>query len=77
MTFTKEQIWSAALQLDPTDREALAEELWLSLTPSEQDEIDKAWLAEAYRRDAEIKAGRMSTTPVDEVIDRLMRKAQK
>ena len=76
MTLTKEQIRSAALQMDPTDRGALAEELWLSLTQSEQEEIDKAWLEEAYRRDAELKAGRMSTVSVDEVMDRLMRKAQ-
>ena len=67
MALTREQIRTAALELDPDERQALAEELLLSITGAEHEVIDKAWLAEAYRRDAEFAAGKMGAKPIDSV----------
>ena len=68
---TTDQIRTAALKLDPVDREALAEELLLSIAQADREVIDTAWLAEARRRDAEFRAGRSHAKPVGEVISRL------
>jgi putative addiction module component (TIGR02574 family) len=76
MTLTREQIKTAALQLAPAEREALAEELLLSIDEADRHSIDAAWLAEARRRDADLAAGRTSARPVDQVIERLLRKAR-
>lgn len=76
MPLTKEQIKSAALKLDPSDREALAEELLLSIDGAERDEVDSAWLAEARRRDALLAAGKTHANPVEQVIERLTNKAR-
>lgn len=75
MTLTRDQIKTAALQLAPADREALTEELLLSIDETDRQPIDAAWLAEAHRRDADFLAGRTSAKPVGDVIDRLLRKA--
>lgn len=71
---TREQIRVAALELDPAERERLAEELLLSIGQSDQEAIDAAWLAEAHRRDALFQAGATTARPVDEVIDRIKRR---
>ena len=71
MSLTLEQIRTAALQLDPREREALAEELLLSINGADRDAIDAAWRAEARRRDADLRAGKSQLRPMDEVIDRL------
>jgi hypothetical protein len=71
MTLTKEQIKSAALQLDPAERGALAEELLLSIDGVEREAIDAAWLAEAKKRDGDYLAGRKGAKPAMEVVDRL------
>ena len=76
MALTRDQIRSAALQLDPAEREALAEELLLSIGDADRDAIDAAWLAEAHRRDAEYRAGKTCAKPANEVIERLLRKAR-
>jgi hypothetical protein len=68
---TTDQIRTAALKLDPVEREALAEELLLSIVESDREAIDIAWLAEARRRDATFLAGQSNAKPVDEVISRL------
>jgi hypothetical protein len=71
MPLSKEQIKAAAMQLDPADREALAEELMLSLSETEREAIDAAWLEEARQRhEAFLKTGGVAK-PVDEVIGRL------
>lgn len=49
----------AAFELDPSDRESLAEELLLSIGNADRDAIDAAWLAEAHRRDAAFAKGIM------------------
>jgi len=76
MGMTKEQVRSAALQLDPLDREALAEELLLSIDGEQSSAIDAAWLEEARRRDEDFLAGRTSGRPVGDVIGRLNAKGQ-
>lgn len=76
MTLTREQIRAAALELDPDDREALAEELLLSIGIEEPEAIDQAWLEEARRRDSKFLAGEKDAKPVDEVLDRLKRGAR-
>ena len=76
MTLTRDQIKTAALQLAPAEREALAEELLLSLGDADRAAVDAAWLAEAHRRDADFRAGRTGAKPADQVIDRLLRKAR-
>jgi len=72
---TVEQIKSAALRLEPADREALAEELLLSIQSTDREEIDTAWLTEVRQRDAAFCAGTTAAKPVNEVIDRLKKKA--
>jgi putative addiction module component (TIGR02574 family) len=71
MPLTKEQIRAEALNLDPLERETLAEELLLSIDGRERQAVDAAWLAETRRRDAAFIAGKVNAKPVDQVIDRL------
>ncbi len=71
MSMTKEQVKSAALLLNPLEREALAEELLLSIDGEQSSTIDAAWLEEARRRDGDFSSGRTSGKPVAEAVDRL------
>lgn len=75
MALTKEQIRAAAMELDPEERELLAEELLLTIS-TDGEPVDPAWLAELERREAEFAAGRMTAKPVEEVLDRLLKKAK-
>jgi putative addiction module component (TIGR02574 family) len=77
MSLTRDQIKSAALSLAPAEREALAEELLLSVADADQAAIDAAWLEESYRRDADLASGRTSAKPVEEVIARLQSNARR
>jgi len=77
VTMTRQQIKSAALKLAPSDREALAEELLLSIADSERMAIDAQWLAEAHARDDAFKHGKTGAKPVENVIERLKSKASK
>ena len=76
MSLTKQQIKTAAMELDPVEREALAEELLLSISDSEREQIEAEWLDEAKRRDAAFLAGQMTASPVEDVIDRIRRKVR-
>jgi hypothetical protein len=69
---TREQIKNAALELDPADREILAEEILLSISNHERSAVDEAWLTEIRRRDAAKPNGK----PIEEVIERLRNKAR-
>jgi hypothetical protein len=71
MSLTKEEIKSAALELAPAEREALAEELLFSVTEAERDAVEAAWLAEARRRDAAFGRGEVGAKRVEDVIARL------
>ena len=73
---TRQQIKTAAMKLDPVDREALAEELLLSVTKAERKTIDAAWLVEAKKRDAALATNKSGALPVDQVIHRLKSKAR-
>jgi putative addiction module component (TIGR02574 family) len=72
---TKEQIKSEAMHLEPSEREELAEELLLSIDGPDREAIDAAWLDEARRRDAAYAANRTHVRPVNEVLERLYKKA--
>ena len=76
MPLTKEQIKTAALELGAAEREALAEELLLSVTESEREEVDAAWLIEVKRRDAAYRRGEVGAKPVQDVIARLTGRAK-
>ena len=75
MAYTKEQLLAAALELEPSEREALAEQLMLSLPPIDP-EIEKALIKEAARRQAKYEAGETSAIPVEEVLARLSHKGK-
>ena len=70
MALTLEQVRIAAMELDPAQREVLAEELLLSITDNQREEVDAAWLAEAHKRDAAFMVGKTGAEPLDAVIDR-------
>jgi hypothetical protein len=76
MPLNKEQIKNAALDLDPLDREALADELLYSLSDDDREAIDAAWLAEAARRDKDFLSGKCRAKPVQQVIARLKKKSR-
>ena len=75
MPLTKDQIKDEALRLAPAEREALADELLLSIGDQERDEIDEAWLALARTREQAFQQGDAIAKPVVEVLERLRRKA--
>ena len=74
---TMEQVRAAAMALDPQQREVLAEELLLSLTDADRDQIDAAWLAEVRRREEKYRRGESSSSPVDDAIARIQSKARR
>jgi putative addiction module component len=71
MALTKQQIKAAALELDPIEREALAEELLMSISNADSRSIDAAWLEEVKRRDASFIQTRGAAKAVDDVVSRL------
>jgi len=71
---TRSESKSAAMELNPRDREVLAEELLLSLSECDRAGIEAAWGAEAMRRSAKYDAGESRTTDADVVIARLRAK---
>ena len=72
MAMTKAEVLIEAMSLSADDREALSDELRISLQDADRQQRDAAWLDEVRRRDAEFKAGRMTASPVDEVVTRLL-----
>lgn len=72
MSMTKDQILAEAMALGPDEREALAEELWLSLNGGQRAAVDAAWLEEVRRRDAAFTAGQIQDSDLDEVMARLL-----
>jgi hypothetical protein len=75
MSMTREQLKLHAMQLDPVERETLAEELLLSIDDTARADIDNAWLAEAHRRHALSQQRPAALKPVEEVLHRLQNKA--
>ena len=68
-----EQIEAEALELDEKDRVQLVHRLLLSLEPVAEDqaEVEKAWIEEALRRDAEMESGEVEGIPGEEVFRRI------
>jgi putative addiction module component (TIGR02574 family) len=77
MPLTKEQLLAEAMALEPKEREALAEELWLSVESGDREELDAQWLAEAQRRDAAFAAGHIKAVPVDVAVNRVLSRGRK
>ncbi len=70
MTAAAKQIIEAALKLDPTEREHVANELFESLDASGEAELSPAWEAEIQRRLRKIEAGEATFVSGDEVFAR-------
>jgi putative addiction module component (TIGR02574 family) len=67
---TKEQLLAAAMALDPTEREKLADELWRSVDHAEED-LDESWAKEVEDRIAAYERGEITAKPAEEVVERL------
>jgi putative addiction module component (TIGR02574 family) len=68
MTSIPDTVLDAALALPPEGRAVLAEKLLESLAEQDQIDIDKAWLAEAEKRLAELQRGEAKAIPAEEVM---------
>lgn len=66
-----EEIAAEALELPLTARAELASKLLDSLDDLSAEENDALWAAEAERRYADYKAGKVNATPAEEVFARL------
>lgn len=73
MTIDIEQLTQTALALPSEARALLAERLVESLAPSQDDEIQLAWTAEAVRRRDEIRNGSVTPVSRQEALDRIRR----
>jgi putative addiction module component (TIGR02574 family) len=67
-------IEAEALLLSPEDRAVLADHLLASLVT--EHEVEDAWAVEVERRVAEVEAGRMSLSPVEEAVERARKSLQ-
>jgi putative addiction module component (TIGR02574 family) len=65
-----EELEEAVLGLDLEDRAALAHKLLLSLDSPTEDEIERLWIEEAERRLLDLREGRTSEVPGEEVFRR-------
>lgn len=63
---TVDQLEQEALSLPAEQRARLAERLIASLDA--EAEIDKTWLAEAKRRDAELDSGAVAVIPMEDAL---------
>jgi putative addiction module component (TIGR02574 family) len=73
-----EQVLEAALDLEPGERERLIDRLMESLvgekrfaSEEEEEEIERAWLAEIQRRSAELDAGKAEIVDWTDVRSRI------
>ena len=71
MKSSVEQIAEEALALPSEARALLADRLVESLDPAEDGYVRQLWLAEARRRQAEMRSGRVQTIPGDEALARV------
>jgi len=68
---TIEELKREALQLDPSTRAGLARDILHSLDDLSETEVERLWLEEAVRRDAEMASGLVQPIPMDEVFAEL------
>ncbi len=73
MATTVEKLAREALSLPSESRAWLADRLVESLEPSEDNVIEKQWLAEALRRRDEVRSGRVQTISGEEALTRVRR----
>lgn len=66
-----ESIEEAALSLQPEARARLARSLVQSIGDLSEEEIERLWLAEAERRDAELESGAVKAISGDAVFERI------
>jgi hypothetical protein len=64
---TIDELKAEALRLNPDERAQLASELIVSLDDLSESEIERLWIEEAMRRDAELDNGTARFIPADEV----------
>jgi hypothetical protein len=64
---TTSEVEAAALEMDAGARAKLAQKLLRSLDDLSAEEIDRLWLDEAVRRDAELDSGAASTRDAADV----------
>ncbi len=64
---TIDELKAEALRLNPEERAELASDLLVSLEDLSESEIEKLWIEEAVRRDAELDSGAARAIPADEV----------
>lgn len=64
---TIDELKREALRLDPSTRASLARDLLVSLDDLTEAEVERLWLEEAARRDAEMASGQVKPIPMDEV----------
>ncbi len=65
MEQTVEALLHAALEPSDENRVLLAEKLWDSLDAIPTSELDRIWIAEAERRLASHRAGKITSMPAD------------
>jgi putative addiction module component (TIGR02574 family) len=71
MPISIEMITDAAMSLSSDARALLADRLVESLDPLTDLDIRAAWAEESSRRLAEVRTGKVSTIPAEEVLDRI------
>ena len=71
MKSSVEQIAEEALALPSEARALLADRLVESLDPAEDGYVRQLWLAEARRRQVEVRSGRVQTIPGEEALARV------
>jgi putative addiction module component (TIGR02574 family) len=73
MPLTLDQLTEEAMHLPPKSRAELAEKLVESLDFPQSDDVQAAWAAEAIRRRDDVRSGRVTPIPGDEVIAEVRR----
>lgn len=71
MAVSREDLFRQALQLDESERAALAGMLIDSIDSDGEEGVEAAWMAEIERRIVELDAGMTKTIPWDVVRDGL------
>jgi hypothetical protein len=64
---TIDELRAVALQLNLEERAELASDLLGSLDDLSEPEIERLWIEEAMRRDAELDSGTARSIPADQV----------
>ena len=67
---TIDELAKEAMSLAPEARANLASQLLSSLDELSDSEVERLWVEEAVRRDAELDSGSAKSSPVEDVIAR-------